>query len=180
MKVVILGGAFNPPHTGHLLVSRQLIEFGLADQVWLTPCFNHAFQKELIDSYHRLTMTNFLKNTNILVSDIEIQNKTDGQTINTMKLFAQNFPHHTFSFCLGSDNLNSFKTWNNWEELVANWDFLIFPRPGFDFNLQKFSLENSDYRFKLIKHPLLATTDISSTLVRKRLAENISIDYLLP
>lgn len=180
MKITILGGAFNPPHLGHELVSRQLIEFGLADQVWLTPCFTHTFQKELISAQHRLTMTNFLKNTNILVSDIEIQNKTDGQTINVMKLLGKNFPHHTFSFCLGSDNLVNFKQWHDWEELVKTWDFLVFPRPGFNFDLQKFGLDNPDYRFKLIQHPLLATTDISSTLIRKRLAKGVSIDYLLP
>jgi len=180
MKIAILGGAFNPPHLGHLLISRQLLEFGFTDQVWLTPCFLHSFQKELIDPQDRLTMTNFLKNTNILVSDIEILNKTDGQTINTMKLLTESHPHHSFSFCMGSDNLKSFKLWNNWQELITTWDFLVFPRPGFDFDLKKFELENPDYRFKFIQHPLLATTDISSTLIRKRLQANASIDYLLP
>lgn len=180
MKIAILGGAFNPPHLGHMLISHQLLEFGFTDQVWLTPCFEHAFQKELIDPQARLTMTNFLKNTNILVSDIEIQNKTDGQTINTMRLLTNNFPNHTFSFCMGSDNLKSFKLWDHWEELITTWDFLVFPRPGFDFDLKKFGFENPNYRFKLIQHPLLATTDISSTLIRKRLQANAAIDYLLP
>jgi len=180
MKIAILGGAFNPPHLGHMLISRQLLEFKFADQVWLTPCYQHSFQKELIDSQARLTMTNFLKNTNIMVSDIEIQNKTDGQTINTMKLLAESHPNHSFSFCMGSDNLKSFKLWNNWEELITTWEFMVFPRPGFDFDLKKFELENPDYRFKLIQHPLLATTDISSTLIRKRLQSNTEIDYLLP
>ena len=50
MKIAILGGAFNPPHLGHMLISRQLLEFKFADQVWLTPCYQHSFQKELIDS----------------------------------------------------------------------------------------------------------------------------------
>jgi nicotinate-nucleotide adenylyltransferase len=81
---------------------------------------------------------------------------------------------------MGSDNLKSFNLWNNWEELITTWDFLVFPRPGFDFDLKKYGFDNPSYRFKLIQHPLLATTDISSTLIRKRLQASTAIDYLLP
>jgi len=180
MKIAILGGAFNPPHLGHLLVAKQILEFTSQQQVWLMPCFQHSFQKDLLPALHRLKMTKLLKNGNIKYSDFEVKNKLSGDTFYTLKANAKKFPNHQFSFIIGSDNLADFKKWNQWEKLAAKFQILVFPRYDFNYNLKKYGLENKNYKFTLIKHPLLAKSDISSTLIRKRLTAGLSIDYLLP
>jgi len=180
MKIAIFGGAFNPSHLGHVLVAKQILEFTPTDQVWLMPCFRHTFHKELISANHRLIMARFLKSTNILVSDLEIINRLPGDTIDTMKLLEKNYPQHKFNFVMGSDNLPEFKKWGSWQELVGHWEFLVFPRPGFDYNLEKYGLLDPKFKFTLVKNDFLAISNISSTLIRSRLTNKLPIDYLLP
>lgn len=180
MKIAVLGGAFNPPHLGHLLVAKQILEFTDNKQVWLMPCFRHTFQKELVNFNHRLKMVKFITNSNIKYSALEKEHQLSGDTIETMDLLVKIYPQHEFVFVIGSDNLPYFKKWGRWEKLITKYQFLVFPRPGFDYNLKKYGLDNPNYHFKLIKHPLLAKSDISSTLIRKRLEAGLSIDYLLP
>ena len=180
MYIAILGGAFNPPHLGHLLIAKQILEFTSQCQVWLMPCFRHSFQKKLLPARHRLKMTSLLENGNIKCSDFEVKNKLSGDTFYTLERLTKKFPNHQFSFIIGSDNLSDFKKWNQWEKLIQKFQILVFPRHDFDYNLKKYGLENTAYKFNFIKHPLLAKSDISSTLIRNRLSAGLSIDYLLP
>lgn len=180
MKIAILGGAFNPPHLGHLLVAKQVLEFTDQSEVWLLPCYKHSFHKKLVDPLHRLKMVKLLKNEQIKASDLEIKKQLSGDTFITMQLLEKKHANDKFSFIIGSDNLPTFKKWGQWKKLILNFQVLVFPRYDFDYNLKKFSLGNPKYKFKLIKHRLLAKSDISSTLIRNRLSAGLSIDYLLP
>ena len=181
MKIAVLGGAFNPPHLGHLLIAKQILELTAYQEVWLMPCFRHTFQKSLVASRHRLKMVKLIAaNSKMKTSDFEIKNKLPGNTLETMTLLTKKFPDTQLAFILGSDNLPTFKKWGHWRQLATDFRLLIFPRPGFNYNLKKYGLDHPAYLFKLIKHPLLATSNISSTLIRKRLEAGLSIDYLLP
>lgn len=180
MKIAVLGGAFNPPHLGHLLIAKQILEFTQYQQVWLLPCFQHTFQKELAPAEHRLRMVKLLENSHLKCCDLEIKARMGGSTLQALKLLHQKNPQHQFAFIIGSDNLLNFKKWDFWEELILSYQFLVFPRPGFDYDLKKYNLDNPSYRFQLIKHPLLATSNISSTLIRKRHNAGLSINFLLP
>jgi nicotinate-nucleotide adenylyltransferase len=180
MKIAVLGGSFNPPHLGHLLIAKQILEFTDYKKVWLLPCFQHTFQKELALAKHRLKMVKLLENSHIKCSDLEIKAKLGGSTLEALQILHRLYPRHQFAFIIGSDNLPTFKKWILWEKLVLSYRFLVFPRPGFDYDLKKYGLNNSKYQFQLIKHPLLATSNISSTLIRKRHNAGLSIDFLLP
>jgi len=180
MKIGILGGAFNPPHFGHQLVSQQILDFTDLEEIWLTPCFKHTFQKELAPVSYRVTMTKMLENKKIKYCGIEIDQKLSGETLELMTLLTKKYPQHQFSFIIGSDNLKSFKKWGQWQKLISTYDFYVFPRPRFGFKLDKFGLTKPNYRFHLIKHHLLIHTNISSTNIRKRLKQGLSITYLVP
>jgi len=180
MKIGILGGTFNPPHWGHQLMAQQVLEFCDLDQVWLTPCFKHTFEKDLIPARHRLKMAKFISSLKIKVCNDEIKNKLSGQTIELMNILASKYPQHEFKFIIGSDNLGSFKKWGQWQKLVSTWPFLVFPRPGFSDDLKKYGLDKSEYKFEVIKHPLLVTTNLSSTIIRQRIKQDLDINNLVP
>lgn len=222
MNVAILGGAFNPPHLGHLLIAEQTLKFTDIDQVWLTPCYKHTFLKNLAPVKHRIAMTKMLtgedirfeasprdshqrmlalpkpsakrgsvpKNvissrSNKIASKIkfcneEIRNKLSGDTIELMQILEKKYPTHHFSFLIGSDNLSGFRQWGCWQQLITNYNFLVYPRPGFEMNLSKHNLNNPKYKFQLIQSSLLAKTNISSTEIRKRIKTNLSISHLVP
>lgn len=180
MKIAVLGGAFNPPHFGHQLISRQVLDFTNIDEVWLCPCYKHTFNKDLASTKHRAKMSRMLVNTKIKYCHEEIKNKLDGNTINLLNLLQKKYQQHQFSFIIGSDNLKDFRKWGEWEKLITNFEFLVFPRPTFKYNLNKYGLDNPNYKFKLISHPLLITSTISSTEIRKRIQKGMSIKYLVP
>lgn len=180
MKIAILGSPFDPPHLGHQLIVQQILDFTDVDLVWLAPCYRHTFDKKLTPFEHRVAMTKMLLDTKVQYCGEEIDNRLSGDTLELMELLRQKHPQHEFFFIIGSDNLKTFKKWIRWKELLKTTKFLVFPRPEFDYNLKKYSLDNPQYQLKLIRHPLLVTIDISSTKVRERIKKDSSITHLVP
>src|SRR5579862_1050382 len=120
MKIGILGGSFDPPHFGHLLIAQQVIEQAGLDQVWLIPVFNTAaqhkiFQKKLSSSENRFFMSKLLENKKIKASDFEINKNKKSLTIETLKKLTKEYPEHTFYWILGSDRLPTFHLWDDWQ-----------------------------------------------------------------
>jgi nicotinate-nucleotide adenylyltransferase len=180
MNIAILGGAFDPPHLGHQLIAHQVLDFAGVKEVWLTPCYQHTFEKKLTKTEHRVAMTKMLINKKIKYSSEEIDNQLSGDTIDLMKILEKKYPQHHFSFIIGSDNLKSLRRWGRWEKLISSYHLLIFPRAYFKGSLANFNLNLPEYKLKLIKHPLLVTTDISSTNIRERIKKGLSISGLVP
>jgi len=180
MKIAILGGAFNPPHLAHQLIAEQILQFTETDQVWLTPCYQHTFDKSLASVKDRVAMTKLISNEKISYCNQEIKNKLSGDTIDLMRILRKKYPQHQFSFIIGSDNLKNFKKWGSWEKLIKTTPFLVFPRPNFQADLKKFALDNPQYQFKIISYPQLKTSNISSTMIRQRIKQGLTINHLLP
>lgn len=180
MRVVILGGAFNPPHLGHQLIAEQILDFNQAEEVWLTPCYRHTFDKELIAYKHRVAMVKMIIDGKIKYCGLEIDNQLSGETIELMEFLRKEYPQHQFSFVIGSDNLENFKKWGQWERLLETTKFLVFPRPEFDYDLKKYDLDQPEYQLDLIRHPLLVTISLSSSNIRERIKKGLSISGLVP
>lgn len=61
MNITLFGGAFNPPHIGHLIVIQQAFELiPDIDELWILPCYRHTFLKNLVPAHHRLRMCELL------------------------------------------------------------------------------------------------------------------------
>ena len=56
MRVGLFGGSFNPIHNGHLNIIKNILERDVVDEIWVIPCAEHAFNKDLIDAEHRVKM----------------------------------------------------------------------------------------------------------------------------
>ncbi len=185
MKIAILGGSFNPPHLGHLLIASQVKEHLQMDQIWLMPSYLHAFHKKLISAKHRLAMTRFLENEYIRVSDFEIKQKKVSYTIDTLNSLANKYPQDTFYWITGSDQLENFKRYKNWKEIIENHRLIIFPRetalPTLKNKVKKYlQLKRIPLSITIIDSEDIALTNISSTLIRQKIRYNKSISYLVP
>lgn len=180
MKIAVLGSPFDPPHLGHQLIAQQILDFTDIDLTWFAPCYQHSFNKKLSAVKHRVAMTKMLINNKIKYCGSEIDNQLNGETIKLMELLRQKYPQHQFSFIIGSDNLKNFKKWGEWEKLLKTTKFLVFPRPEFDYDLEKYGLDNPEYQLELINHPLLVTINISSSNIGERLRRGFSISDLVP
>ncbi len=176
MKIGILGGAFNPPHIGHLWIAKQVLDFTDLDQVWFLPNFGQKYyginpHKLVAPAEHRVAMTQMLEFPGAQTSTLEIAHELDGQTIHLL-------PHlpreHDFSFIMGSDQLPRFTEWHGYQELLTAMRFLVFPRFGYP-------MEPLHENMRILDHKeLLVTADISSTKIRERVKRGLSIDGFVP
>ena len=184
MKIGILGGTFDPPHVGHLIVASQIKERMKFDQLWLMPVASHAFDKKLSAAEHRLEMANIVSFDSIIASNYEIKLGGVSSTYHTMKYLRNERPDDTFYFCMGSDLLTDFHKWNDWQDLVAENNFVIYPR-GRDFEnleqkVQVIMGKDHISQISVIEGQDVVITNVSSTLVRNRLKQNQSVKYLVP
>src|SRR5438477_12504705 len=114
MKIAILGGSFDPPHLGHVLIAEQVKEFLKIDQVWLMPLYqknmqDEVFHKNLTAVSHRLGMTKLFKNHFIKVSDYEIEQNKTSYSYETLQGLQKLHPDDEFYWILGSDQLKDFQ-----------------------------------------------------------------------
>lgn len=172
MRYGILGGALDPPHTGHLAMAKAVLEANLVDEVLLMPCYSHAYDKNMASAKHRFDMCFFAVGTHISsqsfwlcgvkACDFEIRHKMSGRTIEMIKKL-QSKSNYTYDLIIGADNANTIDQWYEYEKLIASVRFIIIPREGQDL------YENGWY--KKPPHCILPVADLgySSTKIRELL-----------
>src|SRR3990167_7833123 len=107
MKIGLFGGVFNPPHLGHLMVTKQILDFTDINEVWFLPNYGqHPPKPHVAGVADRLAMTRMLVLAKTRVATLEIDKKLDGNTIDLL-------PHlpkeNTYTFIMGADWLASFR-----------------------------------------------------------------------
>ncbi len=94
-------------------------------------------------------------------------------TINTLNALQAKFPNDEFYLITGADNWELFGKWRNSDEILAKYHLLIYPRMGYDVNIP----EELQERVKLVEAPII---ELSSTLIRERLAAGLDIRHYVP
>jgi nicotinate-nucleotide adenylyltransferase len=183
MKIAILGGSFDPPHLGHLSVATQVKKYFNLDEVWLIPCFEHAFEKKLTPAYHRLAMIETMAGDGIRTSDWEIKQHTMSISINTLRQLSEQ-SKDTFSWIIGSDQLPAFPQWHEWQNIINDFGLIVFPRGETNESVADQIHNHLNYNvipptlFPLEKHQINVST-ISSTKIRQRIKNGLSIKNLV-
>lgn len=170
MNIALLGGAFNPPHLGHLMIAQQVLDFTEVEEVWFLPNYGQSPPKPVASVEDRVAMAKLLLLPKTRVSTIEIDNKLDGETVRILPFLPK---EHSFSFIIGSDQLPTFHLWLDWEKLLKAMPFWVFPRYGYPN-------EPLYEGMKVINHELLVGSNISSTKMRERAAKRLPIDQFVP
>lgn len=173
-RIGILGGTFNPPHLGHLLMAEQVGNQLELDEVWFMPTAKppHAPGKETIASQHRLQMVQkaIAGNPLFRLQPYEVNRGGKNYTVDTMRHFVTEFPESDFYFIIGQDSAHDLYTWRNIDELVQLVQLVGVRRPG---ELPY----NSAYPVLWVDSP---SVDISSTEIRLRVYLEQSIRYQVP
>jgi nicotinate-nucleotide adenylyltransferase len=170
MKIALLGGAFNPPHNGHMQIAQQVLDFMPVEEVWFVPNYSQSPPKPVAPVADRLAMTNLISVPHTKVSTIEIDHTLDGQTIHLLPYLPK---EHEFVFVIGSDQLSAFHMWGQYEELLAAIPFYVFPRYGYPN-------EPLYKNMTVVHHDNLIASNISSTKIRGRVAAGLPIDHFVP
>jgi nicotinate-nucleotide adenylyltransferase len=167
MKIGLFFGSFNPIHLGHTAIARSMIETGKIDQLWFVvspqnPLKNREY---LLPDEYRLKMVEMAieDEPEFRASDIEFGMPKPSYTISTLDFLRKMYPDYRFIIVMGADNLIQLKKWKNYEIILKENSFLIFPREGSDLDKIEFKAN-----YTLVHSPLI---DISSTTIRKLISE---------
>lgn len=163
-KLAVYSGSFNPYHEGHDAIVRYLEKHFEKVIVVVSPespfkMGNFASGGERLEA-----MKKALEGRKAVVDDIEYHLERPLYTINTLRKI-QEREGIAPVFAMGGDSLASVDRWHGHEDLLSEFDIMVFPRRGFDSSKIKRKLlrENPDYRIKLMRTRLV---DISSTEIR--------------
>ena len=168
IKIGIFGGTFDPPHKGHLYISKiALKKLKLNKLIWVVTKKNPLKQKPYLSTKARINlskeMTKKEKKIFVRYFDDKIKSINTFDLLNFIKKKNQNAK---LFFLIGADNLAKFHKWNNWKKIPKLAKIIIFPRQN--CSIQSFNpiaskkLNKKDFIY--IKSKKI---NISSSLIRK-------------
>lgn len=176
MKIGLFGGSFNPIHVGHIALARQLRQLAGLDEVWfmVSPQNPMKRQANLLDDRLRYQMVRLALHgeEGLVACDYELHLPKPSYTWNTLQQLSKDYPQHTFILLIGGDNWQIFPRWYHADDILAHYSIVVYPRRGSEMLLDKLPPSVS-----IVETSLL---DISSTEVRQRVKERISINGLVP
>lgn len=175
-KTGLFFGSFNPIHMGHLILANVMAENTDLSKVWFVVSPQNPLKpsKGLLHEFDRFDMVKaaVADNYKLEVSDVEFHLPKPSYTIDTLTHLREKFPNKEFKVIIGEDNLEIFRKWKNYEQILEHYGLYVYPRPN---------VTNSELRrhhnVKIIEAPLL---DISATYIRNCIKNNKSIRYLVP
>lgn len=163
MTVGLFGGSFNPPHEGHLLVTRHALTRAKLDQVWWlvspgNPLKDTSALKPLVE---RISLSEgLLSDRRVKVTGIETRFETR-YTCDTLQRLCQVRPNINFVWIMGADSLKNFHAWRNWRKISELMPIIVVDRPGSTFAARssKAAICLTDFRRKNQKAQILARTN---------------------
>lgn len=131
LRVGLLGGSFDPPHRGHLHLSREALKrFGLDAVVWLVSPGNPLKPDAPAALERRIAAARALvDHPRIFVSDFEARNRTR-YTAETLAALQARHPKLRFTWLMGADNLAQIHRWETWQQIFARVPVGVLARPG--------------------------------------------------
>ena len=167
-KIGILGGSFDPPHIGHIKISKIAKKhFNLEQVIWAITKKNPFKKKSSMSLKKRIKFAKEfnLKNKFIIIKYFE-DNIKSNKTIDLIKYLKKKNKKSDLYFIMGADNLVGFHKWEKYESIVKMCKILVFDRSGFKAKALK-SLSFRKYSKKNIEFIKFDKVNISSSQLRK-------------
>ncbi|MBA2522164.1 MAG: nicotinate (nicotinamide) nucleotide adenylyltransferase [Solirubrobacterales bacterium] len=181
--VGVLGGAFNPPHLGHLLLAQAAIESLELDEIVLVPTGIAPHKR--IDpepgAKLRLEMVGraVADEERMRASALEVDRDGPSFAYRTLELLADELPGSDLTFVMGADVAAGLRDWRRPERVLELARIAIAERPGLahsdvDPVLAKLGARSGA---AVVEMPAL---DVSSSMIRERIAKGRAVRWLVP
>ncbi|MCM3743418.1 nicotinate-nucleotide adenylyltransferase [Sporosarcina luteola] len=172
-KVGLLGGTFNPPHIGHLIMANEVKHALQLDEVRLMPTSAPPHKADPSDATpeQRLRMVEIAVSgiPGLNASSFEVDRGGISYTVDTIKALKEQEPDVDFHFIIGGDMIDMLPNWYKIDELMKIVKFVGVGRPGTEGKTR--------YPITMVQIPEI---DLSSTLIRNRLQTGGTIQFLVP
>ena len=164
IKIGILGGTFDPPHKGHLYISKiALKKLRLKKIIWVITKKNPLKKKPYLILKERINLSKEITRKSKKIS-IKYFDKKIGSTstFNLLKYIKRKTKADLF-FLIGADNLKNFHKWKNWKQIPKLEKIVIFPRKNYSTD----SIATNNLNKKDLIYINSKIINISSSLIRK-------------
>jgi nicotinate-nucleotide adenylyltransferase len=182
-RIGVLGGTFDPPHYGHLILGEQARDQLSLKRVLWAPAADppHKQTQRISAISHRLQMLALAlaDNPAFEISKVDVERPGPHYTVDMLDLLRARHPAAELVFLIGGDSLRDILTWHDPEGIVARARMGVMGRPGTDYDLDALTeaIPGLEKRLSFIETPLI---QISGYDIRRRVAERKTIRYLLP
>ncbi|MBB4825789.1 nicotinate-nucleotide adenylyltransferase [Sporosarcina luteola] len=172
-RIGLLGGTFNPPHIGHLIIANEVKHALNLDEVRLMPTAipPHKLNPSDASPEQRLQMVKLaIHDADGLTSfSFEVDRGGVSYTYDTIAALRTQEPDIQFHFIIGGDMIDSLPSWHRIEDLVKIVTFVGVGRPG--------TIGTTKYPVQMVELPQI---DLSSTLIRNRIKQGGTVSFLIP
>lgn len=184
-KVGILGGTFDPIHTGHLILAEAAYESFSLDYVLIMPNGNPPHKAgqvnaSMADRTHMVELA-VADNPHLRVSDFEKTPQDYHYTYETLEFLKREHPDTEYYFILGADSLVHFHTWMEPQRICDACHILAATRDHMESEEMKGRIQGLVDTFGARISPMeTPNIDISSNMIRERVHMGRSIRYYVP
>jgi nicotinate-nucleotide adenylyltransferase len=183
-RIGLLGGTFNPPHVGHLVCAQDAwAQLGL-DRVLLvpvhTPPHKEAAADPGVDVRVALCRAAVGDDPRLGVSRVEADVPGRSFTVDTLRRLHDQCPEDQLTFIVGGDMARSLPEWREPAAILSLAELGVAARAGAsreEIATSVSSLPGARERVRWFDMPRI---DVSSTMVRSRVAAGLPIRYLVP
>ena len=182
-RIGILGGTFDPPHIGHLILGEYTAEALALTKLLFVPAADppHKQGRHKTSVAHRLAMVEIAlaDNPRFDLSRLDIDRPGPHYSVDMVKILREQHPGAEFFFVMGGDSLRDLPKWNRPQELIQLCKLAVMRRPGDDIQpgIHEGKLPGLSERVEMIDSPVL---EISSTEIINRIRVGHSVRYLVP
>jgi len=182
MRIGVLGGTFDPPHLGHLVLAQEALDQCNLDRILWLPAANPPHKQKNpvspIDDRIQLVSLSIADNEQFALSRVDVDRPGPHYTVDTLDLLDSKFPDVEWFLLIGSDSLRDLPTWQSPQRLVEIAKLVVMARPGiaYDMPLLERMFPRITQQSDFLKTPLI---DISSHDIRIRSKAGRSIRYLV-
>jgi nicotinate-nucleotide adenylyltransferase len=180
-RLGVIGGSFDPPHLGHLVIASEAhVRLGLERVVFVpaaAPPHKDLEQHTAADVRLEMTSLAVIDDLRFVASGLEIERDLV-YTRDTLAAVAARFPGRDLVFIMGSDSLLQFAAWFDPEGILARCTLAVAPRPGDEpAAIAAAAAHWGAHRVTILEAPPIG---VSSSQIRARIAGGLPIRYLVP
>ena len=179
-KIGILGGTFDPPHIGHLVLAQYAVSALDLECVYFVPAADPPHKSQLrYEIEHRLPMLELAiaGNEYFVISRVDIDRPGPHYTVDMVRILQAQQPETDFYFLMGGDSLHNLPTWYQPQALMDLVKMAVVARLGTEIDEDLLAIPGLAERVTVIDSPLLG---FSSTEIAVRLEAGKSVRYLVP
>ncbi len=183
-RLGILGGTFDPPHIGHLILAQYTVEALELDHLFFVPVGDHPHKDNTRTPVkHRLAMVEraIAGNSQFSISYVDVERSGPNYSADTVRIIQEQHPNVELYFVMGGDNLRSLPTWKRAQDLYARCKLAVMRRSDEDIypEMHGDKLPGLAKRVVMVDAPLLGIW-LSSTHAIERLQQGKSLRYVVP